>query len=169
MPFGVRAIAFPPESRLSGRAAKACFRDAWETSLHDPALSPIEIAELGVAATPAYVETLLRLRNRLARPFGIRPVVRLSAVERPARAWAAGDGFGMFIVESLDQTELVLGIDDTHLDVRVSFLVRRDGPMPTYVVSSLVETHNAVGRAYMLPVRFGHPLVVVELMRRACA
>jgi hypothetical protein len=163
----VRKVAFPPESRLHADLPAAYFHDAWETALGDPRLAPVKIAERALAATPGWVEALLRLRNALVRPLGVRAVEALGARNlRPARGWAPGDRLSVFRIESLDDAELVMGIDDSHLDVRISFLVRRAGERSTYVVSSWVKTHNLVGKAYMWPVAPFHAWIVIGMMRR---
>ena len=64
----------------------------------------------------------------------------------------------------MDGVELVLGIDDTHLDVRPSFLKRLRGRQQCYVVSSWVETYNMLGRAYMLPLVPVHGVIVRMVM-----
>ena len=78
---------------------------------------------------------------------------------------AVGDAFSIFRVVSVDRSELVLGIDDTHLDVRILFLKRRKDERASYVVGSWVRTHNALGRIYMLPVAPIHRLLVRRVMR----
>jgi hypothetical protein len=163
----VRRVAFPRESSIHPRLREAYFHDAWETALNDPGLAPAEIAERALASTPGWVEAMLRLRNRLVRPFGVRAVEALGARKpKPARGWAPGDRLSIFRIESVDDTELVMGIDDVHLDVRVSFLVRRQAERPTWVVSSWVKTHNAVGKVYMWPVAPFHTWIVIGMMRR---
>jgi hypothetical protein len=162
----VRKVEFPSESRLSADLPAAYFHDAWEAGLHDAGLSPVEIAERVLAVTPGWAEALLRLRNALVKPFGVRAATALSARgPRPAGGWKPGDRFSIFRIESLDDAELVMGIDDVHLDVRISFLVRRAGAAPSYVVSSWVKTHNWVGRIYMWPVAPFHALIVNSMMR----
>ena len=163
----VRKVAFPPESRLHADLPAAYFRDAWETALEDAGLAPVEIAERALSATPGWVEAMLRLRNALVKPFGVRAVTPLGARRpRPAKGWGPGDRFSIFRICSIDDTELVMGIDDSHLDVRISFLVRRAGEASTYVVSSWVKTHNWVGRVYMWPVAPFHAFIVIGMMRR---
>lgn len=78
---------------------------------------------------------------------------------------AVGDAFSIFRVVFVDSSELVLGIDDTHLDVRMSFLKRLTDSRASYVVSSWVKTHNVLGRVYMLPVAPVHRLLVSLMMR----
>jgi hypothetical protein len=162
----VRKVAFPPESRLHADLPAAYFHDAWETTLAEPRLTPVEIAERALSATPGWVEAMLRLRNRLVKPFGVRAVGALGGRgARPARGWRPGDRLSIFSIESIDETELVMGIDDVHLDVRISFLVRR-GEAASYVVSSWVKAHNWIGRVYMWPVAPFHAWIVIGMMRR---
>jgi len=158
----VRKVVFPAESRLAARLPRATFHDAFEAPLENADLIAAAIAAAALRASPHWVEALIRLRNAMSRPFGIRPVAPLGSVAaRDPAAWRPGDGFGMFTIESIDDAELVLGIDDAHLDVRISFLRRP----ASYLISSLVITHNRVGVAYMQPVRLVHPLLVILLMR----
>ena len=60
---------------------------------------------------------------------------------------------------------LVLGAEDRHLDVRISILKRTVAGRWRYVLTSWVKTHNALGRAYMIPVGRIHPLIVKQAMR----
>jgi len=85
----------------------------------------------------------------------------------PAAAYAVGDRMGIFSIYAQTPDELVMGIDDRHLDVRVSVLKRPDNDPSKYVISTVVVVHNLLGRIYMLPVGRIHPLIVRALMRRA--
>lgn len=169
----VRRIAFPAESRLHRDLDRASYVDAFETDLVDASLTPVEIATQALASTPRWVEGLIGLRDGIVSVFGLRTSngVRFtdvgpisSAASRPP---AVGDAFGIFRVFSVDGSELVLGIDDRHLDVRISFLKRHGLARSSYVLSSWVETHNLLGRTYMLPVAPIHRLLVGVLMRGA--
>ena len=62
--------------------------------------------------------------------------------------------------------ELLLGIDDCHLDVRVSVLKPSGKSLLNYAVSTVVHVHNWLGRIYVVPVGRIHPLVVRATMRR---
>jgi hypothetical protein len=162
----VAKIDFPAESRLYARLGDASFDDAFETELADPSLNAIEIALRVLAATPAWVEALLHVRNRAVALVGLKDVGALGALDgRPAAAYRVGDRLSLFEVLSISPDELVLGIDDHHLDVRISFLKRRKGERSTYALSSWVKTHNALGRLYMIPVGRIHPIIVRTAMR----
>jgi Protein of unknown function (DUF2867) len=166
----VSKIDLPPESSLSRWVAPADFRDAFSAPLHDPALTPVEIYLAAGRATPGWVNSLMALRNRAASLAGLKSVGHLGdAVDRPANSYRVGDTLGIFTIFALGEAELLLGIDDTHLDVRVSILKAERGGQPVYVVSTAVKVHNRLGALYMLPVSRIHPRVVRAMMRRAAA
>lgn len=110
----------------------------------------------------------MSIRNQVVKRLGLRDVGAFRKVEdRRPRTVGVGDRFGIFHVLATGETELVLGIDDTHLDVRVSVLKRRDGAGASYVLGSVVTIHNVLGRLYMIPVAPLHRLIVRSIMRRA--
>ncbi len=162
----VSKIAFPAESRLRDRLARATFHDAFESDLRDANLTAVEIALRFMRATPDWVEALLAIRNRAVAFAGLKDVGRLGAVDdRPATAYAVGERMSFFAVVSVSESELVLAADDHHLDARIAFLKRRRDGRARYAICSLVTTRNALGRLYMLPVGRIHPLIVKQAMR----
>jgi hypothetical protein len=162
-----RKVMFPAESQLHRNLDQAFYSDAFETDLVDASLTPIEIATRALVSTPEWVDRLVNLRDRAVSLFGLKAVGRLKLVGsgRSLSEPSIGDAFSIFHVVFVDDTELVLGIDDTHLDVRMSFLKRLTASRATYVISSWVKTHNLLGRVYMLPVAPVHRLLVSLMMR----
>jgi hypothetical protein len=162
----VCAVAFPPESALAARLGEASFHDAFETDLVDGTLTPIAIAYAFLRGTPAWAEALLSIRNRMVAPFGVRDIGRLSAVDgAAATCLEPGDPLSFFTVHSADEREVVLGIDDTHLNVRIAIVKRSTAGQASYVIASWVRTHNSFGRLYMVPVGPMHKLIVRAGMR----
>lgn len=158
----------PAASLLHAVGANAYFADSFASALHDRSLTPAEISLRVSRATPAWAEALMSLRNRVVRLFGLKAVGGLSNVgSKPAAEYAIGDRMGIFSIYAQTPDELVMGIDDRHLDVRVSILKGPDNDPSKYVVSTVVVVHNLLGRIYMLPVGRIHPLIVRALMRRA--
>jgi hypothetical protein len=162
----VTATSVPEECALRALLPRASFFDAYRCALNDQALTPVQIFIRAAKRDAAWVSWLMRLRNLIVRHLGLKDVGEMTVADgKPASAYQAGDRLGIFSILSTTEAELLLGIDDTHLDVRVSLLKRaREGD---YVVSTVVETHNRLGRLYMLPVSHIHPLVVKSFMRRA--
>jgi hypothetical protein len=102
----------------------------------------------------------MSVRNRLVRLAGLKDVGRLAvAAQKAAESYQVGDRLGIFNVLSSTDDDLLLGIDDRHLDVRVSVTKSRSGEYPSYVISTVVIVHNCLGDLYMIPVGRIHPLV----------
>lgn len=169
----------PAGSALRAGLERADFWDAYEAPLRDPALTPLEIALKSFGTTPGWVSALMALRNGLVRLVGLKSVgaIRVSG-GKPAAAYRVGDRLGIFTIRAMDEREILMGIDDRHLNVQVSIVKPIINPIiktmaqsgqdaPRYVVSTMVHIHNALGRLYMLPVGRIHPLVVRAVMRRA--
>ena len=112
----------------------------------------------------------MRIRSRIVPLFGIRSIGRLTVgTPRPAEAYRPGDRLGMFEIFATSDRELLIGVDDSHLDVRISVVKKSCENRARIVISTAVRIHNAIGRLYMAPVGLIHPFVVRALMRRASA
>jgi hypothetical protein len=161
---------FPGRSQLHPWVQTATFHDTFEAELIEPGLCPIEIFQRASRATPRWAARLMAIRNRLVTLVGLKDVGALAErVDRPAAAYRVGDRLGIFTLMARTDDEIVLGIDDHHLDVRVSVLKFVRGGAARYALSTAVKTHNLLGRLYMIPVGRIHPIIVRALMRDAQA
>lgn len=95
---------------------------------------------------PAWIAGAMGLRESVAGALGLK---------------RGGDS--LFAVVARSDDEVLLGADDKHLDFRASVLRQDD----RVVVSTVVQLHNACGRAYFAPVRLVHPLMVRAMLTRA--
>jgi hypothetical protein len=163
----VTATAVPDESALQPTLADADFYDAYEAPLSTAMLSPTEIFLRASRSTPRWVDDLMAIRNRIVRLFGLKDVGAMKVAARAPDAYQVGDRLGIFSIFAKTERELLLGIDDRHLDVRVSVLKSERNGLPHYVVSTVVHVHNLLGRIYMAPVGRIHPFVVRSIMARA--
>ncbi len=110
----------------------------------------------------------MRLRNTIVRRLGLKDVGDLKLTDAAyAGTVQPGDAFGIFTVIAVSGSEILLGIDDSHLDVRVSVTKAGEASHTSYTVSTVVHVHNWLGRLYMLPVARIHPIIVRAGMRRA--
>ena len=163
----VTATTVPDDSALKPSLADASFYDAYEAPLSTAALSPTEIFLRASRGTPRWVDDLMAIRNRIVRLFGLKDVGAMKVAMRPPETYQVGDRLGIFSIFGKTEHELLLGIDDSHLDVRVSVLKSQRNGLPHYVVSTVVHVHNLLGRVYMAPVGRIHPFVVRSMMGRA--
>ncbi|WP_176955770.1 DUF2867 domain-containing protein [Sinosporangium album] len=97
---------------------------------------------------PRTVSTLMRLRDHLVRPFGLRTADTLRAKT-------------LFPVLASSADEVVMGVDDRHLSFRVGVLVA-DRRMS---VTTAVQFNHWTGRLYWAVVRWFHPYVVRSMIR----
>jgi len=158
----------PHDSLLQPSLADADFYDAYQAPLKDRALSPTEIFLRASRATPPWVGMAMALRNRIVQRLGLKNVGSMrQSGDKPADAYLVGDRLGIFSIFAQTDNELLLGIDDRHLDVRVSLMKSQEKIQSRYVVSTVVHMHNRLGQIYMAPVGRIHPFVVRAMMRRA--
>jgi hypothetical protein len=140
---------------LEGTMGPADWCDAFWVDL--PADGPDDplfwrAAIFGAADAPRRPSRLMRVRDVLARRLGLEEA-------------GAGDG-AAFPVLARDGREVVVGLDDRHLDFRVSRAVRPHGS-DRLVVTTAVRRHNGLGRAYFAIVKGPHLLLVPRWSRRA--
>lgn len=138
---------------LRAHAGRIDFADAWAVTLlpgDSRSAADWAHAVLSPDSSPRMLTVLMRLRDALVRPFGIAGVDVGSLPHTGFPLLATGDD------------EVVLGLDDKHLDFRVGIRVLE----ASAVVTTTVTLHHALGRLYWLPVRWFHPWAVRTLLRR---
>ncbi|TGE27953.1 DUF2867 domain-containing protein [Hymenobacter metallicola] len=162
--LSVSAVALPSSSSLQAAAAPD-HTDAYRLAL--PAGAAADATALTwrlFGQTPAWIRYLMRLRDWLVRP--LRLTTFPETIRPPyGTALVPGSSLGAFRVFATAPHEVVLGLDDRHLDFRVSVLLAEDGRAA--VVSTLVWFHNWVGRWYFQLIQPFHHLVVPALLRHA--
>ena len=164
----VVATTVPAASALQSWLAEADFYDAYEAPLPLSAAtaSPTEVFLHVSGATPQWINGLMWIRNRVVSLLSLKDVGAMGAHAKAADAYRVGDRIGIFSILGKTENELLLGIDDHHLDVRVSIMKPVRNGAPYCVVSTAVHVHNLLGRLYMVPVSRVHPLIVKSMMRR---
>ena len=139
----------------------AQFADAFRITVDGTALDARQAAEKMLGRGPRWIETLMRLRNRMVAPIGLkRPL--------PAAPRAA-DTIGRFPVVSETPHRLVAGFDDKHLDFRVVVDVAAAGQGQSVTATTLVLTHNLLGRGYLAIILPFHRLIARAMLRQVAA
>lgn len=91
--------------------------------------------------------SLLTVRDQLVRPLGLK---------RSSRS-----GSARFPVVARSDDEVVVGLDDRHLDFRTSLTVVTDTEHGAHLlVTTAVRRHNLLGKCYFGLVRVPHRLLV---------
>jgi hypothetical protein len=155
----IREVA--PDVDTAVLLAGAQFADAFRIAVDGAQLDARMAAQRMMGRSPRWVETLLSLRNALVAPFGLKTS---GAGEK-----SAGGLIGIFPVLSETPDRLVAGFDDHHLDFRVVVDVTASGQRQQVTATTLVRTHNWLGRAYLAIILPFHRLVVRSLLRQVAA
>ena len=139
----------------------AQFSDAYRIDVDNGALDARHAAERMMARQPRWAEALLTLRNILVAPFGLKT--------SGASTTAPREMVGIFPILSEKPDRLVAGFDDKHLDFRIVVDVATSGARRNVTATTLVLTHNWLGRTYLAIIMPFHRLIVRALLRQVAA
>lgn len=136
----------------------AQFIDAFRLELGTRQLSAREACTRMMLHGPRWIDALTRLRNILVKPFGLKS----SGEGAPAPHGM----IGLFPVLSETPERLIAGFNDSHLDFRIVVGVSGDAASRHLTLTTLVQTHNLLGRTYLTLIKPFHKLVARSLIRR---
>ncbi|MDQ8730130.1 DUF2867 domain-containing protein [Bradyrhizobium sp. LHD-71] len=135
----------------------ADFADAFSLVVDDPALDAVTAAHRAMERPPGWIVALMALRDVLVRPLGLRTRYDPQLV-RTRR-------IGAFPVLSQNPARVVMGLDDSHLDFRLVIDVTAlDDRRREIVATTLVRTHNRLGRTYLMVILPFHRRIVPGIM-----
>ena len=77
----VKSTTVPLHSRLATRSADAYFADAYELALSRPPSCALAVYLHAVGQTPAWVERLMAIRNRVVGTLGLKNLGAMGAVD----------------------------------------------------------------------------------------
>jgi hypothetical protein len=164
-------VPVPDSSRLFRALKVVHFCDAYQISLYNPKLNVQDAYEAVFGHAPRWVAALMAVRGVVAYALGLKHAAngvfqRVSGGVQGAR-YQIGQRVGLFLIQSIEANELIVGDNDKHLDFRISIYRSTMHGVETVTVSTAVEIHNAVGRLYMLVVKPFHRFIARTMMQRA--
>lgn len=110
------------------------------------------------ATLPPWISGLMAVRNFIVSPFGLKTSA--------PRASGRRDVVGFFPVISQSPDRIVTGFDDKHLDFRVVVDIVPEGSARRVRATTLVRTHNLLGRLYLAAVLPFHRIIVRAMLRQ---
>jgi len=157
----MRRVAPPADSAIAPWYDAPTLLDSFAVGFVRPeGTSMRAIAERALGAPPSWVRTLMRVRDGIMGPLGVKTSRMLRHSPHPQ----GHVDFFRVLAEYPD--EVVLGEDDRHLDFRLSLLFRAAPAGTEIVATTVVRSHNALGRSYILVIRPFHLLIVGSTLRR---
>ena len=159
------AVKLPSQSAVRHVYPTVQLADAFAIDLPPGAASDPEVlGRFMFSHQPAWIGALMRVRDAVVALFGIKTAKKLTGAPSGPRA----SRVGIFKVYSIDDSEMVVGEDDKHLDFRVSVLrTAIPGGGARLTVSTVVHCHNVLGRIYLFVIAPFHRMVVKSVLRRA--
>lgn len=113
-----------------------------------------------------WAKALMGMRDAIMSVFGVKTASEMQRM--PQGSSIARVGF--FRIYSKSDKEIVLGEDDSHLDFRLSVLIRHTNvhaPGAELVITTVVHCHNLLGRTYLAVIKPFHKLIVRTTLNRA--
>ena len=166
----VESVPVPPASLATHAFATTHYADAFRVRLPDGPASDIDaLVSLLATSSPAWVDALMALRNRIVSTIGLRTPRGRVFGDPPAardRRYEPGDSAGIFRVYARTDDEILMGGDDRHLDFRASLIVQREPEGAYAVLCTVVHFNNWLGRLYFVPVRPVHRMIIPAVLRR---
>lgn len=171
MTHQVKEVPIPTSCSLHASVRAASFADAFSTLVPRSDLTATELFVAVGSQTPAWINSLMNLRNSIVRQLGLKDLGTLAALPQDmAKPLQAGQRIGIFTFVRATPDELVVQDDDKHLTVQLALLKRNiDVAQDEITLCTVVHTHNTVGRLYMLPVGPAHKRIVPAVLRQAPA
>ena len=139
--------------------------DSYSVTLNAKDLTIEQVGRSFFTSSPAWVDALLILRDKIVGMIGLKTAGDASNREKLLARFKCevGEQLALFKVFAKNEHEVILGEDDKHLDFRVSLFLDRQKNALT--VSTVVKTHNWLGRLYFLPVKPFHKMIVPTMVR----
>ena len=164
----IKQITFPRESRLLNLYDDPHLQDAFAAPLPADADSDPEVLARFLMANQApWVTALMAIRDAIVSLFGLKTAKYLLSAD----AQTSSPKIHYFPVLESYPDEIVLGVNDRHLDFRLSLLCRNPDDLNhrrTVVLCPVVHCHNRLGRIYLTIIAAFHRAVVRSGLKRAC-
>jgi hypothetical protein len=108
------------------------------------------------------------IRNKLVSTLGLKDLGQLNDINQNKNLgdYCVGDKIGIFTLTFINQNEIILTDSDQHLDVSVS-VFKAGNHSDEITISTMVNTHNTLGKVYMLFVKPIHQIIVPETIKKA--
>jgi Protein of unknown function (DUF2867) len=162
-------VALPAQSGIAHVYSSMNLADAFAIRLPLTASSdPDLLARFIFTHQPSWIGKLTRVRDVIVACFGLKTSKHLATLAGDAE----NNRVGIFKIYSTNETEIVLGEDDKHLDFRVSVYCSAASAPESgrqLTLSTVVHCHNLLGRAYILVIAPFHRMVVKASLRRAAS
>jgi Protein of unknown function (DUF2867) len=157
----------PSTSQIIKFAEKAHFADCYQANLFQCNTSSQAYRAI-FGHAPSWVAKLMGLRNAIAGPLRLKRHSKTEMLEAKQSIlklpYLPGKRAGLFLVETVEPNEIILGENDKHLDFRISVFIHIIDGQRVVAVSTVVIINSWLGHAYMAIVKPFHRLIAKQFI-----
>ena len=163
----IQKSEFPLDSNLFQTSYD--YFDSYQSDLKDSkgSIDILTVSKAFISSSPQWIESLFQFRNKIVALFGLKtgPKTDRQTVLDNFNG-QRGEQLGFFKVYERSENEIILGEDDTHLDFRVSLLLKdQQATIKTLTITTTVIFHNFFGKLYFFPVKPFHRIIVPVMLK----
>lgn len=116
---------------------------------------------------PSWFTGLMYLREAMAGVIGLKTGKGID-VKQQLKDFRGeiGESIALFHVLGRSEEEILTGENDSHLDFRLSFFARPEEKGTELILTTTVQFNGWLGKAYFMPVRPIHRLIVPLILKR---
>ncbi len=120
-------------------------------------LNAEDAARIALENGPKWIGDLMKLRNLIVKPLGLKTdEIDLAPDART---------IGMFPILKNTNSQIIMGLDDIHLDFRIVVEVEQIQNGSRIYTTTYVKTHNLLGKTYLFTIKPFHKLIVATSLR----
>jgi Protein of unknown function (DUF2867) len=167
MTGSITQVGTPGDCLVAPIADSAHYTDSFSVRVPSGTFPDVDALARACTRLPGWVSGLMRLRNAIVAPLGLKTEPDPALKERSEGPLGTGNRVGIFRVLSRSTQELLFGENDKHLDFRFSLLLRERAGCQEVFATTTVHFHNGWGRFYFLFVAPVHRLIIPAMLRSA--
>lgn len=156
----VKKEAVPSDIQVWKALPRIDFSDTFSTTNHRDSLQEVTLKIFG--QTPPFVRFLFVIRNFLVQFIGLKATKPTDYNEN----FRIGGYVGFFRIYQIEQNEIILGVNEPHLNFRVSIFNSHEDRY-NIKVTTAVQYNNRKGRMYMFVIKPFHSLVLMGMVKNA--
>lgn len=163
----IQDAAIPEQSIIKHEEGLFDYIDSFQGAFTDKE-QKIDLAkaiELFVSNSPKWADSLLKIRDKIVKPFGLKTADHTIDKEKQIKKikYEVGEQVGIFELIDMTENEAILGQNDKHLSFKVSLLltpIEADADKRRLSMTTAVKFNNIFGKLYFLPVKPIHRIIV---------
>ena len=117
---------------------------------------------------PSWFQYLMYLRESIAKMIGLKTGIGVDVAQQIKDfRGEVGQSIALFHVLGRNETEIIMGENDKHLDFRLAFFAIPSSEITTELhLSTTVQFNNWLGKLYFIPVGPIHRIIVPIILKR---